>query len=83
MNDAPMMTVADLAARLNVSRELVYRMCRSRKWPHSRIGQLYRFNEDHYQAIIATPVLPERKPRTQRERITALLRSTSYTPPTD
>jgi excisionase family DNA binding protein len=74
-DDAPMMTVADVAARLNVSTELVYRMCRSRKWPHSRIGRLYRFNEEHYQAIIATPALPERKPRTQRENIERLLRS--------
>jgi excisionase family DNA binding protein len=73
-----MLTAADLAARLNVSKELVYRMCRTHKWPHSRIGRLYRFSEEHYEAIIATPAVPERKPRTQRENVARLL---ALTPP--
>jgi excisionase family DNA binding protein len=74
MDDAPMLTAADLAARLNVSTETVYRMCRTRQWPHSRIGRLFRFTEEHYQVIIAAPEVPEIKPRTQRENIRRLLR---------
>lgn len=76
MDDAPMLTAADLASRLNVSAEMVYRMCRTHQWPHAKIGRLYRFTEEHFQAIIATPEIPERKPRTQRENIARLLRST-------
>ncbi|MEV8148747.1 helix-turn-helix domain-containing protein [Arthrobacter sp. NPDC080073] len=76
MDDAPMMTAADLAARLNVSLETVYKMCKTHKWPHTKIGRIYRFNEEHYQTIIATPPAPELKPRTQRENIARLLRLT-------
>ena len=68
------LTAVDLAARLNVSVETVYRMCRARKWPHSRIGRLYRFTEEHYQAIIAVPDPPLVPPRSQRENIARLLR---------
>ncbi len=75
-----MLTSADLAARLNVSTEMVYRMCRTHQWPHSKIGRLYRFTEGHYQAIIATPTLPQPKPRTQRENIASLLKIASGDP---
>jgi excisionase family DNA binding protein len=77
MDDAPMLTAAALAARLNVSTEMVYRMCRTHQWPHARIGRLYRFTEEHYRSIIATPQVFQRKPRTQRENIGRLLRLTS------
>lgn len=69
-----MLTVADPAARLNVSPDTIRRMCTSGKWPHSRIGWLYRFTEEHYQTIIATPDPPETNPRAQRENIARLLR---------
>lgn len=72
--DETLMTAADLAAKLGVTAETVHRMCRARKWPHSRIGRLYRFTDEHYQIITATPVAPQ-KPRTQRKNIERLLRT--------
>ncbi|WP_371875934.1 helix-turn-helix domain-containing protein [Pseudarthrobacter sp. SSS035] len=77
MKVPPMLTVAELAARLNVSPDTVRRMCNSGQWPHSRIGRLYRFTEEHYQAIIATPESPEMMPRSQRDNIARLLRMIS------
>lgn len=72
--DEKLMTSAELAAKLDVSTETVHRMCRTRKWPHTKVGRLYRFTEDHYQQIIAPPQVPQRS-RTQRQRIDQLLRS--------
>lgn len=78
MEDAPMLTAADLAAKLKVNVETVYKMCKTGKWPHSKIGRLYRFTEEHYQAIIATPEAPQTKPRNQREKIKRLLNATNW-----
>lgn len=72
--DEKLLTVAELAAKLDVEPETVRRMCRSHKWPHSKIGRLYRFTDEHYQAIIAPPAAPQR-PRTQRKNIERLLRT--------
>ncbi|CAH0232170.1 hypothetical protein SRABI26_02677 [Arthrobacter sp. Bi26] len=72
--DETLMSAGDLAAKLDVSVETVHRMCRARKWPHSKIGRLYRFTDEHYQIITATPAAPL-KPRTQRKNIERLLRS--------
>ncbi|WP_223883961.1 helix-turn-helix domain-containing protein [Pseudarthrobacter sp. BIM B-2242] len=69
------MTAAGLAARLSVSTATVYKMCKSGKWPHSKVGRLYRFTEEHYQSIIATPEPPELTPRNQRENVARLLRA--------
>lgn len=77
MEDEPLLTAGALATRLAVSIETVYRQCKTGKWPHSRIGRLYRFTEEHYQAIIATPKALQPKPRTQRENITRLLQLTA------
>ncbi|MDQ0679110.1 excisionase family DNA binding protein [Arthrobacter pascens] len=77
MDDAPMLTTADLAARLNVSTEMVYRMCRTHRWPHARIGRLYRFTEEHYQAIIATPEPPAPWTKERRDNIARMLRKLS------
>ncbi|QCB97099.1 DNA-binding protein [Arthrobacter sp. PAMC25564] len=78
MRDIPLMTAAEVAAKLKVNVETVYKMCKTGRWPHTKIGRLYRFTEEHYQAIIATPAMPEQRPRTQRENIARLLHSTSY-----
>jgi excisionase family DNA binding protein len=78
MDHDKLLTAAELADRLNISVATVYKMCKGGKWPHSKIGRLYRFTEEHYQSIIETPVVPLRRPRTQRENIARLLRSTSY-----
>lgn len=77
MDQAPMMTVAELAARLNVSPETVRRMCHSGKWPHSRIGRLFRFSEAHYEAITATPEPPEPWTRERRRQVAEALRRLS------
>ena len=74
MSDDKLLTAAELAAKLDIDAETVRRMCKAGKWPHTKIGRLYRFTEDHYQAIIAPPVT-EQKPRTQRKNIAHLLRS--------
>ncbi|WP_181034076.1 helix-turn-helix domain-containing protein [Arthrobacter sp. GMC3] len=68
------MTTTELAAKLNVSLDTVYRMCKSGKWPAAKLGRIYRFTEENYQAIIAPPAAPQ-KPRTQRKNIERLLRS--------
>lgn len=69
-----MLTTVELAARLSVSPDTVRRMCNSGKWPHSRIGRLYRFTEEHYQAIIATPEPPEPWTKERRDNISRMLR---------
>lgn len=73
------MTSAEVAARLNVSTETVHRMCRSRKWPHVKVGRLYRFTEANYQAIITPVPPPEQNSRTQRQRIDRLLNAINQT----
>ena len=75
MADEKLMTSAELAAKLDVSTETVHRMCRTRKWPHVKVGRLYRFTEEQYETIIAPPVPPKQGSRTQRQRIDQLLRS--------
>lgn len=73
MDEPRMLTAAELAARLNISTDTVRRMCTAGKWPHTRIGRLYRFSEERYQAIIAVPDPPVPPPRTQRANIARLL----------
>lgn len=68
------LTTADIAERLNVEPDTVRRMCRSGKWEAVKVGRLYRFTEEQYQAII-TPPSKTHKPRTQRKNIERLLRS--------
>lgn len=68
------LTAAQVAAKLQISVETVYRMCKSGKWPATKIGRIYRFTPEQYEAIIAPPAAPQ-KPRTQRRNIERLLRS--------
>jgi excisionase family DNA binding protein len=72
--DSETMTAAEVADKLKVSVETVYRMCKTGKWAATRIGRLYRFTPEQYQEIIAPPAAPQR-PRTQRKNIERLLRS--------
>lgn len=72
--DDKLLTTQEIAAKLDVDPETVRRMCKTGKWPHTKIGRLYRFTESHYQAITAPPAV-EQKPRTQRKNIAHLLRS--------
>lgn len=74
MDQEAKLTVFDVAERLNVTPDTVRRMCRNRKWRAVKVGRLYRFTEEQYQAIIAPPQ-PEQKPRNQRRNIERLLRS--------
>ena len=68
------LTAAEVADKLKVSVETVYRMCKSGKWPATKIGRIYRFTPEQYQSIIEPPAAPQ-KPRTQRRNIERLLRS--------
>lgn len=76
MKPPKLLTAAVMAERLSVSVETVYRMCKSGQWPHSRIGRLYRFTEEHYQTIIAEPDPPSVRLRSQRDNIARMLRGT-------
>jgi len=68
------MTAADVAAKLGINVASVYARCKSGEWPATKIGRIYRFTPEQYQAIITPPVV-EQKPRTQRKNIAHLLRS--------
>jgi excisionase family DNA binding protein len=48
----PHLTTDDLAARLNVSPEMIRVLCRSGDLPHVRVGRLYRFDLDEVEAWI-------------------------------
>ncbi|WP_416403610.1 helix-turn-helix domain-containing protein [Arthrobacter sp. LFS091] len=72
-----MFTAAELAGRLSVSTATVRAMCNSGKWPHTRIGRLYRFSEEHYQAIIATPQPPEPWTKERQKEVAMALRRLS------
>jgi excisionase family DNA binding protein len=72
--EAETLTATEVAAKLNVSTETVYRMCKTGKWQATKIGRLYRFTPEQYEAITTPPVAPQ-KPRTQRKNIERLLRS--------
>jgi len=69
-----LLTVAEVAKRLRVTEATVRAHCRNKKWPHTKIGSLYRFTTEHYNAIIAPPVV-NAQPRTQRKRIDRLLKA--------
>ncbi len=68
-----MLTTAELAGRLSVSTATVRAMCNSGKWPHTRIGRLYRFSEEHYQAIIATPEPAEPWTKERQKEVARML----------
>ena len=68
------LTAVEVADKLKVSVETVYRMCKAGKWPATKVGRLYRFTPEQYQRIIEPPAAPQ-KPRTQRRNIERLLRS--------
>jgi len=72
--DDKLLTTQEMAAKLDVDPETVRRMCKAGKWPHTKIGRLYRFTESHYQEITAPPAA-QQKPRNQRQNIEKLLRS--------
>jgi len=72
--DGETLTAAEVADKLKVDVETVRRMCRSGKWQATKIGRLYRFTPEQYEAITTPPVTPQ-KPRTQRKNIERLLRS--------
>lgn len=47
------LTDADLAEQFGRSREFVQRMCRTKQWPHMKVGKSYRFKAHHVAAIEA------------------------------
>lgn len=68
------LTAAEVAAKLKVSVETVYRKCKTGEWAATKIGRLYRFTPEQYQAITEPPRIAQ-EPRTQRQKIAQLLRS--------
>ena len=69
------LTPAEVAAKLNISVETVYRMCRTGTWQATKIGRIYRFTPEQYTSITAPASPAPAKPRTQRKNIERLLRS--------
>ena len=49
----PLITIGELAGRLQVSRSTAFRMKKKDSWPHVRIGTEIRFTEQDYEAIVA------------------------------
>lgn len=74
MDASETLTAAEVADRLKVNVETVYRMCKAGKWQAVKVGRLYRFTPEQYQAITEPPAAPQ-KPRTQRQKIAQMLRS--------
>lgn len=74
MDQDARLTTEDVASRLNVTPETVRRMCRTNKWQAVKVGRLYRFTEEQYQAIISPPIAPQ-ETRSQRKNVSRLLRS--------
>lgn len=62
----PLITIGELANRLQVSRSTAFRMKKKDSWPHVRIGTEIRFTEADYEAIVAiyhqTPPPPKTTP---------------------
>lgn len=50
---APLLTDTDIAERYGKSRAFVQAQCRTKTWPHLRVGKSFRFTEDHVAAIDA------------------------------
>jgi predicted DNA-binding transcriptional regulator AlpA len=72
--DSEALTAADVAAKLGINVASVYKRCKSGEWPATKIGRIYRFTPEQYEAITEPPA-PIQKPRTQRKNIAHLLRS--------
>jgi hypothetical protein len=72
--DSDALTAADVAAKLGINVASVYKRCKSGEWPATKIGRIYRFTPEQYEAITEPPAVPQ-KPRTQRKNIAHLLRS--------
>jgi excisionase family DNA binding protein len=72
--DDETLTAAEVATKLKVNVETVYKMCKIGKWQATKIGRIYRFTPEQYEAITTPPATPQ-KPRTQRKNIERLLRS--------
>lgn len=49
---APTMTVADIATLLQQHPKTVQRKAKAGTYPHTRLGNEYRFTADHYTAIL-------------------------------
>ena len=75
MEPEPLITITQMATRLTVSPEMVRAMCRTQKWPHVKVGRLYRFTEEQYQQIITPSPASPPPARTQRQRIGRMLES--------
>lgn len=72
--DDETMTAGEVAAKLKVSVNTVYRMVKAGKWQATKIGRIYRFTPEQHEANTEPPAI-QQKPRNQRQNITKLLRS--------
>lgn len=73
--DDKTLTAAEVADKLKVSVQTVYRMCKAGTWQATKIGRIYRFTPEQYQNLTAPPAVAPAKPRTQRKNVERLLRS--------
>lgn len=62
---APFTTDRDLAAHLGKSLGFVQAQCRSKAWPHLRVGKSYRFTDAHVNAIASLLEVAAKTPESQ------------------
>lgn len=52
-DNAPMLTMLEVAALFRISRSSVYRLKKEQEWPHHRFGHEVRFSMEDIEAIRA------------------------------
>lgn len=71
----PLLTVDEVAAHLQVSRQLVYREIHQYRLPAKRVGRSYRIRPEDLAAYTTPDEKPTAHPRGPRERIKHLMRA--------
>lgn len=76
MEPDDLLTVAEVAARLRVGPDKVYRLINTQKLPATKLGNRHRIRWADYLDFIK-PAPRTQRPRTQRENIAHLIRRTA------
>jgi excisionase family DNA binding protein len=75
MDDNDLMTVAQVAEKLGMGADYVYRTIKANKLRATKLGNTYRIRWADYKAFITPATAPTAAPRSQKDRIKQLLRS--------
>ncbi len=52
----PVLTVGDIASRLNISKQMLYKLASTNKILHYRFGKTIRFSEHDYSAFLGNNI---------------------------